>query len=97
MKYILNIKFANTCESKPNVQWLKFIMVTTEMVSSADDIARGFLSMTGGGLAAGLDAFSSKVLKTKNESGEEFLFSYHFVSNSKFITFITYYIMYKHL
>ena len=53
---------------KPNLQWLKFTMVTTEMVSSADDIARGFLSMTGGGLAAGLDAFSSKVLKTKNES-----------------------------
>ena len=41
-------------------------MVTTEMVSSADDIARGFLS--GGGLAAGLGATSSKSLKTKNES-----------------------------
>ena len=51
---------------KPNLQWLKFTMVTTEMVSSADDIARGFLS--GGGLAAGLDAFSSKNLKPKNES-----------------------------
>ena len=53
---------------KPNLQWLKFTMVTTEMVSSADNTARGFLPMTGGGLAAGLDAFSSKVLKTKYES-----------------------------
>ena len=38
------------------------------MVSSADNTARGFLPMTGGGLAAGLDAFSSKVLKPKYES-----------------------------
>ena len=53
---------------KPNLQWLKFTMVTTEMVSSADNTARGFLPMTGGGLAAGLDAFSSKVLKPKYES-----------------------------
>ena len=45
------------------MQWLKFTMVTTEMVSSADDIARGFLS--GGGLAAGLVAISSKSLKPK--------------------------------
>ena len=47
---------------KPNLQWLKFTMVTTEMVSSADNTARGFLPMTGGGLAAGQDA---KVLKSK--------------------------------
>ena len=38
-------------------------MVITDKVSSADDIARGFLS--GGGLAAGLVAISSKSLKPK--------------------------------
>ena len=41
-------------------------MVITEMVSSADDIARGVLS--GGGLAAGLVAISSKNLKPKDSS-----------------------------
>ena len=51
------------------MQWLKFTMVTTEMVSSADDIARGFLS--GGGLAAGLGAISSKSLKPKNNSSTQ--------------------------
>jgi len=39
-------------------------MVITDKVSSADDIARGFLS--GGGLAAGLVAISSKNLKPKD-------------------------------
>ena len=53
---------------KPNLQWLKFTMVTTEMVSSADNTARVFLPMTGGGLSAGLDAFSSKVLQPNYES-----------------------------
>ena len=53
---------------KPNLQWLKFTMVTTEMVSSADKTARGFLPVTGGGLAAGQDALSSNVLKTNNSS-----------------------------
>ena len=53
---------------KPNLQWLKFTMVTTEMVSSADNTARGFLPVTGGGLAAGQDAFSSKILKSKYSS-----------------------------
>ena len=42
-------------------------MVITDKVSSADDIARGFLS--GGGLAAGLVAISSKNLKPKYSSG----------------------------
>ena len=42
------------------------LMVITEMVSSADDIARGVLS--GGGLAAGLVAISSKNLKPKYSS-----------------------------
>ena len=41
-------------------------MVITEMVSSADNIARGFLP--GGGLAAGLVAISSKNLKPKDSS-----------------------------
>ena len=41
-------------------------MVITEMVSSADNIARGFLP--GGGLAAGLVAISSKSLKPKDSS-----------------------------
>ena len=42
-------------------------MVITEMVSSADNIARGFLP--GGGLAAGLVAISSKKsLKPKDSS-----------------------------
>ena len=53
---------------KPNLQWLKFTMVTTEMVSSADNTARGFLSVTGGGLAAGQDATSSNVLTVKSQS-----------------------------
>ena len=48
---------------KPNLQWLKFTMVTTEMVSSADNTARGFLPVTEGSLAAGQDALSSQVLK----------------------------------
>ena len=39
-------------------------MVTTEMVSSADNTASGFLPVTEGGLAAGQDAISSQVLKT---------------------------------
>ena len=64
MKYILEVKILPTLEREnPNLQWLKFTMVTTEMVSSADNTARGFLPMTGGGLAAGQDALSSKVLK----------------------------------
>ena len=41
-------------------------MVITDKVSSADDIARGFLS--GGGLAAGLVVISSKSLKPKYSS-----------------------------
>ena len=41
-------------------------MGITDKVSSADDIARGFLS--GGGLAAGLVAISSKNLKPKDSS-----------------------------
>ena len=41
-------------------------MVITDKVSSADDIARGFLS--GEGLAAGLVAISSKNLKPKDSS-----------------------------
>ena len=49
-------------------------MVTTEMVSSADDIARGFLS--GGGLAAGLVAISSKNLKPKDSSNINILDQY---------------------
>ena len=53
---------------KPNLQWLKFTMVTTEMVSSADNTARGFLPVTGGGLAAGQDASSINVLREKNVS-----------------------------
>ena len=64
MKYILEVKFLPTLErGKPNLQWLKFTMVTTEMVSSADDTARGFLPVTEGGLAAGQDARSSQVFK----------------------------------
>ena len=43
---------------KLNLQWLKFIMVTTEMVSSTDNTARGFLPVTEEGLAAGQDAKS---------------------------------------
>ena len=46
-------------------------MVITEMVSSADNIARGFLP--GGGLAAGLVAISSKKsLKPKDRSLRSF-------------------------
>jgi len=47
---------------KPNLQWLKFTMVNTEMVSSAGNTARSFLSVTGGGLSAGQDNTSSNVL-----------------------------------
>jgi len=64
VKYILEVKFLPTLErGKPNLQWLKFIMVTTEMVSSTDNTARGFLPVTEGSLAAGQDAISSQVLK----------------------------------
>ena len=45
------------------MQWLKFRMVTTEMVSSADNTARGFLPVTEGSLAAGQDAISSQVFE----------------------------------
>ena len=55
---------------KPNFQWLKFTMVTTEMVSSTSNTARGFLS--GGGLAAGPVATSSNVLTVINQSEELF-------------------------
>ena len=51
---------------KPNLQWLKFTMVNTEMVSSNDNTARGFLPVAVGGLAAGQDALSSNVLKNNN-------------------------------
>ena len=44
-------------------------MVTTEMVSSTSNTARGFLP--GGGLAAGPVATSSKILNIINQSGEE--------------------------
>ena len=64
MKYILEVKFLPTLERrKPNLQWLKFTMVTTEMVSSAENTARGFLPVTEGGLAAGQGVISSQVLK----------------------------------
>ena len=43
-------------------------MVTTEMVSSTDNNARGFLPVTRGDLAAGKDVLSSQVLKNNNSS-----------------------------
>ena len=51
---------------KLNLQWLKFTMVTTEMVSSTSNTARGFLP--GGGLVAGSVATSSKILNNINQS-----------------------------
>ena len=48
------------------MQWLKFTMVTTELVSSADKTAMGFLSVKKNSLAAGEDAIGRTVFKTKN-------------------------------
>ena len=53
---------------KPNLQWIKCTMVTTEMVSSADNNAMVFLPVTEGSLAAGQDAIFSQVLKNINSS-----------------------------
>ena len=51
------------------MQWLKFTMVTTEMISSADNTARGFISVKKNSLDAGQDVIGSKVFKiTKNQS-----------------------------